>query len=99
MSPVILLFFFHLQTGKTPLMLAYSSRIYCSAKVRYLARKGADCEAKDHVRCCLFVTKSMNESPSSLFRMGRQLCFMPPNIIQSIQMIFFNILSLKKALT
>ncbi|XP_065843828.1 putative ankyrin repeat protein RF_0381 [Oscarella lobularis] len=34
--------------GTTPLMYACQSHINRSAKVRYLAEKGADCQAKDH---------------------------------------------------
>ena len=45
-------------------MLACPSSIDRSLKVRYLDEKGADCQAKDHVRCCLFATKSIYKSPS-----------------------------------
>ena len=58
---MILLFLFHLQEeGITPFMWACQSSIDRSAKVRYLDEKGADCQAKDPVRCCLFATNSTN---------------------------------------
>ena len=97
---MILLFLFHLQDGETPFMWACESSINRSAKVRYLGEKGADCRAKDDVRCCLFATYSTNKSPSFLFRKGRRLCFMPPHA-QSAKMtwkMFFDILSLRNAL-
>ena len=85
MSLVILLFLFHLQDGTTPFMDASRSDIDRSLKVRYLDEKGADCRAEDNVRCHLFATKSINKSPSFLFRKGGRLCFMPPRP-QSVKM-------------
>ena len=67
-------------------MFACESDINRLAKVRYLGEKGADCQAKDHVRCCLFATNSINKSPSFLFRKGGRLCFMPPITPQSVKM-------------
>ena len=60
MSLVILLFLFHLQSGQTPFMWACKSSINRSAKVRYLVEKGANCQAKDYVRCSLFAKNSTN---------------------------------------
>ena len=82
---MILLFLFHLQLGRNPFIMACESRINRSAKVRFLDEKGADCQAKDHVRCCLFATNSINKSQSFLFRLGGLLCFMPPRP-QSVEM-------------
>ena len=45
-------------------MCACKSFIDRSAKVRYLDAKGAVCQAQDHVRCCLFATKSIDKSSS-----------------------------------
>ena len=56
----MLSFLFHLQYGETPFMSACQSSINRLAKVRYLEEKGAVCQAKDHVRCCLFATNSTN---------------------------------------
>ena len=81
---MILLFLFELQVGRTPFMMACESSIDRSSKVRFLGEKGADCQAKDHVRC-LFAAMSMDKSPSLLFRKGRQLCLMPL-CLQSVKM-------------
>ena len=72
---MILLFSFHLQEGITPFMWACASPIDRSAKVRYLDEKGADCRAKDHVRCCLFATNLVNKSPSKFIQRGKTALF------------------------
>ena len=56
-------------------MYACQSHINRSAKVRYLAEKGADCQAKDHVRCCLFARNSIDNSPSSFIQVGKTALF------------------------
>ena len=57
-------------------MCACRSSINRSAKVRYLGEKGADCQAKDHVRCCLFATYILNQRIAVFFiQKGRTALF------------------------
>ena len=56
-------------------MHACESDINRLAKVRYLDEKGANCQAKDHVRCCLFATNSINKSPVFFIQDGQTALF------------------------
>ena len=57
-------------------MCACRSSINRSAKFRYLGEKGADCQAKDHVRCFLFATYTFNQRIAVFFiQKGRTALF------------------------
>ena len=56
-------------------MWACSSSFNRSATVRYLDEKGADCRAKDEVRCCLFATNSIDKFLSFFIQKGQTALF------------------------